>query len=77
MKTLTLEQVKKAGRFAAIGWGDSSPCFSQADAWWFTEEGTIFSEAWSPGSTKEVPFESAPTSGWHHLDGCDCEFCGS
>jgi hypothetical protein len=74
MGPLTFEQVKKAGRFAAIGWSKGEPRFEGTDAWWFSN-GTIYSAVWSPGSVSVVSAENAPENGWYHLPDCDCEFC--
>ena len=87
---LTLEQVKKAGRFAWHGGGPASnlmfvPTIGfvvldiEADAFF-----TTCSEcAHSLDLTAElencvaIDWQDAfyPKGGWHHLPGCDCEFC--
>ena len=73
IKTLTLDQVKAAGRFA---WLPNS-------SWlWIPSVGVVmmdFCEAWLNKVAwfggAEVIDNPHPHTGWRHLPGCDCEFC--
>ncbi len=74
--SLTLEQVKQAGRFA---WHERSEAFVPG-------HGVIwFDWHWEGYGSNEVAVmhvedDWLPTAthddGWHHLSSCDCEFCG-
>lgn len=66
---LTLEQVREAGRSAFIGGGERPE-------WWFVPSDD-FVRIRDGKYGKHVAFEDAPSDGWHHISGCDCEFCCS
>jgi len=79
MKTLTLEQVRKAMRFA---WHQDGWIFADGQFICLllaTEDHPLpsLSIAYAEAASEtEGPHGSGPQSGgWHHLDGCDCEFC--
>ena len=69
---MTLSEVRKAGRFA-----------------WFRHDAQRTVVVWTPetdavaflsadGSYKEKVIQyGGPLDHWHHLPGCDCEFCQS
>jgi hypothetical protein len=59
-KTLTLEQVRKAGRFA---WHEGG--YETVDGSTVRKRGILY------GAGVALP----PKDGWHHLRHCDCEFC--
>ena len=75
--TLTLEQVREAGRFAyhveddGVGlfdgyiWADGRLC-------WCSEEYGEFEVITRPD--REV---DDPRDGWRHLPGCECRFCAA
>jgi hypothetical protein len=71
MSDLTLEQVRKVGRFATHGcgllsWGPQTP-------------DNVFAYHWVDGEGRRVTTfltaENGPLTGWRHFSGCDCEFC--
>ena len=65
---LTLEQVKQAARFA---WHESG-------SMWVAGMGFALGTEDRPWFVKRVDWtwDSCPfDDGWHHLLGCDCEFC--
>jgi len=83
MKTLTLEQVMREGRFAVLFTGDDSIVvvyapgvgivrlrpFDAEDSERVAEDQDLFTIAGAP-----VPL-SGEYAEWHHLPDCDCEFC--
>jgi hypothetical protein len=65
---LTLEQVKKAGRFAWI--------YTFIDHIFIPGTGFLRrneDQNWEPEDPAYFLVDEA--TGWHHLPGCDCEFC--
>jgi hypothetical protein len=67
MDTLTLEQVRKAARFA---WNDDWSLFVPG-----LGALDIDADAWTEDLFGYRPHYGSPQDGWHHLPGCDCEFC--
>lgn len=69
---LTLEQVNAAGRFA---WHDHS----SDEVWVYVPgHGIVYIEPWYNRVeflTDEEVGEVFDSGSWHHLPGCDCEFC--
>jgi hypothetical protein len=63
MNGLTLEQVRRAGRFAWHG-----------DHGLWTLDGVTVRRRGIPYGG-EIP-EGPPVDGWCHVPSCDCEFCG-
>lgn len=86
MPSLTLEQVKKAGRFAILDVGTDGFV-----AVYVPEEGILGWPPYAPeaaarvaegedvrdGYGTPVDIDGPDCFGWHHLSGCDCEFCGA
>ena len=68
METLTLEQVKAAGRDASHPSG-----VLLIDGQWRCVFGSEHhrTHGWSAYSDDH----HLPDDGWHHFEGCDCEFC--
>jgi len=70
MPDLTLEQVKKAGRFAYahVPWRTYHwrPDGSLTFFGFMVDAATV---------TANIVDDTAPHTGWRHLPGCDCEFC--
>jgi len=77
VKTLTLEQVQKAGVFAweffEVGDKDvfSGFLFSAGRLLWCSDEFGDFIEC----NPEDLAEHNDLTRMWHHLSGCDCEFC--
>ncbi len=67
-RTLTLEQVKKAGRFA---WHDGGYLWVPGSGFAVVVAELPMSVTAVDWTWKQVPF----ADGWHHLPGCTCEFC--
>jgi len=61
--TLTLDQVRRAGRFA----------FHQDGHFVVVPPFGACLRYWQPGET--YLYEDDLSDGWHHLPDCDCEFC--
>lgn len=70
MKTLTLDQVREAGRSASHDC--ESPLFTHY--FWSTETRLVFGVAFN-GLRTLVRYP--PKKRWHHQPGCDCEFCSA
>jgi hypothetical protein len=92
MKTLTLEQVRKAGRFAyQLTGGDEVPIYNpntgdlaEIVPWMgverYGESSNRHADSWTMGvepryNIEEHVVEADAADDWHHLPGCDCEFC--
>lgn len=71
-RTLTLEQVKKAGRFAKAEARDHEGNFEGFFRW--APTGSILFFGAAAGGATIVPVV-APERGWEHDRDCDCEFC--
>jgi hypothetical protein len=71
-RPLTLEQVREAERFA---WHGST----------IDPDGHFDGDLWADGRYVRVDTDQVHvgigsptfTTGWHHLPGCDCEFCST
>jgi hypothetical protein len=72
MKSLTLDQVKQAGRFA---WRVTATQ-REMQVFWPRSDFLGPHVTAMDGESPYVFRQLAPTqTGWHHLPGCDCEFC--
>ena len=67
MPDMTLDQVREAGRAAFIGGG-------KQPEWWFVPPDDFVRFRFVKYG-RHVAFKDAPTEGWHHIRGCDCELC--
>ena len=67
MRTLTLEQVREAGRRA--GRSTESTHFEG----YAFRDGRVYRVGWQ-GQTLTLK-GNPPLTGWHHLPGCDCPYC--
>ena len=80
---LTLDQVEQVGRFAYsvdIEWSEHQDCVLAAFMGHVYVEGRFFwaSDEWEEFSevdVSEVDGHDGWEPLWHHLPGCDCEFC--
>jgi hypothetical protein len=68
----TLQQVKAAGRYAECATERGGVRFQLTAL-----GGRYLAAHWALGGPESEGVISVeiPTSGWHHLPGCDCEFC--
>ena len=69
MKTLTLDQVRQAERFAYahIPWTTFH---------WAPPDCLRILHLWGESTvTENIRDDCTPKLGWHHRSGCDCKFC--
>ena len=73
MKSLTLEQVKQAGRFA---WSDRARLLFVSPTGLIAGNGSFdYDDAEFHRATYWTSREPLIATGWQHLPGCDCQFC--
>jgi hypothetical protein len=72
MRSLTLEQVRKAG-LVAISM-DEDGYFAKFEGGRFYHSSVDKQAGWQP-CWVEADAPGEEFTAWHHLPGCDCEFC--